>query len=141
MSFCEVAKEDAQSASKRAEKQAMRKRESEHNGDILAVSQKEEATSLEDKKETCFAKLWNQNSKWAEMALMDAVAYAKDNEPRAILSKDRSEEEITKLFYGSVWDSLKGRGWKEDESGGIKSFRFENHKVRNQFFDKINFLD
>lgn len=128
MSFCEVAKEDAVSASKRAERQAMRKRESERDGDILAVSQKEEAPSLEDQKEKFFAKVWNLNAKWANMALMDAIQYARDNEPRAIDAKDRKEEEIAKLFYGSLWDSLKGRGWKEEETGGIKSFWFENHK-------------
>ena len=138
MSFCEVAKEEAVSASKRAERQAIRRRESERDGDILAVSQTEEATnlenaSLENQKETSFAKLWNQNSKWAGWALMDAIAYAKCNEPRAIESEDRSEEEIRKLFYGSLWDALKGRGWKEDESGGIKSYRFENLKVRSQW--------
>lgn len=132
MSFCEVAKEDAVSASKRAEKQAIRRRESERDGDILAVPQKEETTNLEDQKEASFTKLWNQNSKWAYLALLDAIAYARDNEPRAIDAKDRSEDDIAKLFYGSLWDSLKGRGWKEDDSGGTKSFRFENYKVSKE---------
>ena len=56
------------------------------------------------------------HSKWAVQALEDAVAYARENEPRPIDSQTEQASEISKVFYGSLWDSLKGRGWKEEET-------------------------
>jgi len=131
LSICEVTKEDAASSSKRAERQAERKREKERDGDILAVAPKEEnnAASFENQNETSFAKLWKLHSKWAAAPLEDAVAFARENEPRSIDSKDDQEEEIAKIFYGSLWDSLKGRGWKEEELEDGKVYRFENYQV------------
>ena len=121
LAICEVAKEDAAAASKRAERQAERKREREREGDILAVAQKEgdneiDVASAEKQKESSFARLWNMHSKWAVQALEDAVAYARENERRPIDSQTEQASEISKVFYGSLWDSLKGRGWKEEET-------------------------
>lgn len=134
LAICEVAKEDAAAASKRAERQAERKREREREGDILAVAQKEgdneiDVASAEKQKESSFARLWNMHSKWAVQALEDAVAYARENEPRPIDSQTEQASEISKVFYGSLWDSLKGRGWKEEETESGKSFKYEDFKV------------
>lgn len=130
MAICEVAKEDAASALKRAERQVERKREQDRDGDILAVSQKEEAAvNVEKQKELAFAKLWNLHSTWASSALDDAVAFARENEPRSSDSKDGQEAEIERVFYGSLWDSLQGRGWREEEIDGAKVYKFENHTV------------
>lgn len=130
MTFCEVAKEDAASASKRAERQAERKRESERDGDILAVSQNDTvATTPDVKTESSFSRLWGRNRKWATLALNDAVEYAKENTPRAINPRNHHAEEIAKVFYGSLWDSLKGRGWKEEEIDGGKVFKYDKYMV------------
>lgn len=131
LAFCEVTKEDSASASKRAERQAERKRENEREGDILAMSLDEDPNvkKKNDQIEPSFAKLWHSHSKWAALAVDDAVAFARKHEPRSTESKESREEEIAKVFYGSLWDSLKGRGWKEEETDGGKVYKFEDHKV------------
>ncbi len=131
MAFCEVAKEDAASASKRAERQAVRNQENKRDsGDILAPPQKDDsATTTDAQREHAFARLWGLNTKWATSALLDAVSYARSNEPRATESKNLQEVEIAKVFYGSLWASLKGRGWKEEELDGAKVFKYETYKV------------
>jgi hypothetical protein len=135
LAICEVSKEDAAAAYKRAERQAERKRESEREGDILALAQKEVSTEIasagaEKQKEISFAKLWKMHSKWAAEALEDAVVYSRENEPRSIDSQTEQKNEISKVFYGSLWDSLQGRGWKEVETESGKVYKFGDYKVR-----------
>lgn len=109
----------------------------EREGDILAVAMKEgssteAANATADKqKELAFAKLWNLHSNWAVEALDDAVAYSRENEPRSIDPQVDQAAQIEKVFYGSLWDSLKGRGWKEEETENGKVFKYADYKVRN----------
>jgi hypothetical protein len=135
LAICEVSKEDAAAVCKRAERQAERKREREREGDILALAQKEVNTeissaSVDKQRATSFSKLWSTHSKWAAESLEDAVMYARENEPRSIDSQEEQKKEIARVFYGSLWDSLQGRGWKEVETENGKVFKFEDFKVR-----------
>lgn len=134
LAFCEVAKEDAAGTVKRAERQAEKKQEAERDGDILGVSRSQASSEdIGDLRQKAFAKLWKIHSRWGSIVLADAVAYAKDNEPRIMDSSDDGQEkEIDKVFYGSLWDSLKGRGWKEEETAEGRLFKFEQHKVRKR---------
>jgi hypothetical protein len=133
MAFCAVAKEDAVAASKRLERQAERKRESD-GGDILAESLPTTIAteaSQSEMLESAFKRLWKSNSKWAHHALEDAVAYASINGPRSTKTIEQSDQvdEITTLFYGSLWPSLKGRGWKEEALESGKSFTYADYRV------------
>ena len=89
------------------------------------------AEPLETQMEATFQKLWRANSKWANKALQDAVEYAKGTNPRLHGSKDNSgqADEITSIFYGSLWPSLKGRGWKEETKDEGKYFIYDGNKV------------
>jgi hypothetical protein len=134
MAFCAVAKEDAVASGKRLERQAERKRESD-GGDILAESLPTTAATEASQSgmlESAFKRLWKANYKWAHHALEDAVAYASINGPRSTKTIEESDQvdEITTLFYGSLWPSLKGRGWKEEASESGKSFTYGHYRVR-----------
>ena len=135
LAMCEVAKEDAAAARKRTKRQTERKRESGQEEDILAVDPKEggkefSRASAEKQEEIAFAKLWKIHSRWCSLALEEAVAYCRENEPRSLDSQTEQTKEIEKVFYGSLWDSLKGRGWTEEETESGVVFRFHDYKVR-----------
>eukprot|EP00980_Cylindrotheca_fusiformis_P030318 scaffold24653_cov157-Cylindrotheca_fusiformis.AAC.2 len=135
LGISEVAKEEASMSMKRVARNAEKKRESEggEEGGVLAESAPAPLSSERQTEilEATFKKIWNFNVGWAEQALVDAVAYAKSNEPRSLKSlggKADKEDECKKLFYQSVWPSLKGRGWKEEDTETGKSFQYNDLK-------------
>jgi hypothetical protein len=135
LALCEVAKEDASGAKKRAERNAERKRESADNADALAES----LTSVSSINEvqimqTAFKKVLKANSNWVQRAFADAVSYARVNQPRSSKALEQGDkvDEMTSLFYGSLWPSLKGRGWKEQETETGKAFTYDTYRVSKQ---------
>jgi hypothetical protein len=92
--------------------------------------------------EACFQRIWAEHVSWAASVLNEAVAYARDHEPRDSESRtklssvlawlnDRStslrrneaaskpqessrSSDISSAFAESVWPSLKARGWKAE---------------------------
>lgn len=132
--ICEQSKEDASAAFKRAEKQAERKKDDKAIGDSLALIGKKDS-SPEDFLELQFKKNWNFHCGWARDALHDALEFVRENDPRVSL-KDRekkNEDKVAKIFYGSVWGPLEGRGWKEEASETGTVFRFREFKVCRSF--------
>jgi len=130
LALCEVAKEDAKSSAKRVERQAARKREEERTGDSLAEigADDKNKPDIEKLRRSAFSKLWKSNSRWASLALNEAVKYAESHEPRAAESNYDREAEVSKAFYSSLWDSLKGRGWKEEETENGSIFKYDDMK-------------
>ena len=135
LSLCEGARDDAVASVKRAEKRQAEK-EREKGRDSLGASKTAELPSTVDQMmESAFKKLWLSHARWAQQALMDAVAYADVNEPRSTSSMEQKDQkdDIKPLFYGSLWPSLKGRGWKEEENDKGKLFIYGSHRVRTRF--------
>ena len=135
LSICEIAREEASVAKKRLERQAEKDRENEA-GDSLATQAATISPQTEEElSQTSFNKLWSSNVRWAKKALADAVEYAKENEPRPSEESARrnQDDEISTLFYGSLWPSLVGRGWKETENADGKIYTYENNRVSRVF--------
>lgn len=116
-------------------------------GGILAATRKPETTNQEELRQKAFEKLWGLNAKWAEQALRDAVAFAKESEPRdretikialhpetSSKRQDKSDGNIAAGF-AQAWQSLKNRGWKaEVMSTGIQlgktRYEYEGKQVK-----------
>lgn len=130
LSFCKIAKEDATAATKRAQRLAEKKLEQERVGDILGVPRGEpDRVNEAQQLESSFQRLWSTHIKWAETVLQDAVAFAKENEPRLLDTVEDQSAEISRAFYNTLWEPLQGRGWKEDNSESGKIFRYNDQKV------------
>ena len=134
LAICESAKDDAAGFKKRAERVAEKKREEGDSSAPGVTEDVEEFQNTEKLQENAFRKLWNANKRWVHLALVDAVDYAKSNNPRpqGVLKKSEQEDEIANIFYSRLWPALKGRGWKEDVSGyggTVKTFVFNNNRV------------
>jgi superfamily II DNA/RNA helicase len=132
LGLAEVSRDEASMAMKRAARSAEKKREKEEGGVLAETSPS--PMSSEAKAEILdahFKKMWTVNRRWAQQALVDAGAYATSNEPRSIKvleEKDGKVDECTKLFYKSVWPSLKGRGWKEESNETGNTFSYDEYK-------------
>ena len=127
----EYAEEDAASTKRRAARAAEKRREAEGpsdnapQGGVLAQTEPNDEKS-KDLIQKCFNKLWSANSAWAAQVLEDALAYARNSQPRneALLTRaldqdssssvPTSEQEVEQIFGQNVWPSLKTRGWKAE---------------------------
>lgn len=131
--ICEVARDDADAAIKRQVRSEDAKREKDEAG-VLAESNRPSAITHQariDMEEESFQRLWKANARWITKALLDAIDYAKENEPRSMDNNAAAQQvdECSRLFYKSVWPSLNGRGWKEESNDAEKaSFTFKEHK-------------
>lgn len=138
LSICELAKEDAKAALKRADRQAERNRTSKTNNEDGTEPAPPTTTAVETNEhaghEKSFQKLWKAHAHWAREALNDAMVFAKFNEPRETHmfdKQDNVEGEVEEIFYSSLWDALQGRGWKEEKSSTGTVYKYENYVVRN----------
>lgn len=137
LALCEGARDDVLGALKRAERLAEKAREKEGESLEDLETPGVSKASQEEMMETAFKKLWKTNSSWAQQALLDAVSFARENEPRCrstIDPAEKKDEEVSKVFYGSLWPSLSGRGWKEVSTAEGKTYAFDKYKVRSTPF-------
>lgn len=151
MSMIETAEEDASMAKKREERAAEKKREESapQDGGVLALDRSQEATNeaLDDGQlqDRAFKKVLGANATWMKLAIEDAVAFAKESEPRdadtikkflkATDTEKRRPHGISASFAESVWPSLKSRGWKaellvEGPAAGKTRYAYEGKQVR-----------
>jgi hypothetical protein len=132
LGLAEVVRDEASMAMKRAARNAEMKREKEEGGVLAETSPSPMSSEAKAQiLETVFKKMWKLNRQWAQLALVDAGAYATSNEPRSLKvfeEKDGKVDECTELFYKSVWPSLKGRGWKEESNETGNTFSYDEYK-------------
>jgi hypothetical protein len=129
LAICEIAKDDAAAAKRRAVRTAEKKAENDGkapsaDGGMLATEiGPVDQDALRD---SAFRKLWTANTSWARIALKDAVAFAESAAPRpqGSMEQSKQEEEIATLFYTGLWPSLQGRGWKEQPAAHGKQFMY-----------------
>ncbi|CAJ1968173.1 unnamed protein product [Cylindrotheca closterium] len=143
LGIAEVSHDSALMSMKHAIRNKKRQLEKKDEVDEAAKSAPEptpEPTLSESEKneilENTFAKFWKSNHKWAGRALVDAVEFATANAPRpddVLDDKDAVEEECSDLFYSSVWPSLSGRGWKEENSDSGTKFVYKTADKTHKF--------
>jgi hypothetical protein len=130
LSFCEVTKEDARAATKRAKRLAEKNREGKRDGNSLGFPEGEgDVAKAEQHWETCFKKVWSMHSTWASTVLVDAITYAREHEPRSLDPEEELSTDISRTFFSTLWEPLQGRGWKMEDTESGKIFQYENHKV------------
>ena len=137
IAFSEIASVRGLGEAKRSKTLADQKKEKDKDKDDgekeggLAEQSNEAPKSDREVKEEAFQKLWEFHSNWAKDALEDALAYAKENDPRIEDSNDGQEEKIREVFKDQLWPSLLGRGWKvtnEDDEDGFEAYIYEKRK-------------
>lgn len=138
VAFCEVATGQGLGEAKRSKIRADRKKENKDKEEVdgekeggLAEQSNEAPKSDREIKEIAFRRLWEFHSSWAASALEDAIAYARDHDPRVDNSNDGQEENIREVFKDQLWPSLQGRGWKvidEDDEDGFETYLYEKRK-------------
>lgn len=117
-------------------------------GGALAVDRTAEPNEEEKQrlKVEAFEKLVKVHGSWLHQVFVDAVSYAKDNEPRNketldLINRKPSDSkkppkptDTTAIFATNVWPSLKSRGWKsvtktEGPLAGKTLYSFEEKEV------------
>ena len=115
IAFCETASGQGLGEARRQKAREDRKKEQtegEGQGGGLVEQSKAAPKSDREVKENAFQRLWEMHSGWANPILHDAVAYARDHNPRVENTEDVHEEKIREIFKESLWPSLQGRGWR-----------------------------
>lgn len=112
---------------------------------IWEISTAKKPVASEEDLKNAFDRVVKANSSWLSLVIHDAVAYAKQNQPRAddvierVLDPEQwklkpKKEADAAASFAQAWQSLKNRGWKAEtpstgDNAGKTRYEFEGKSV------------